>query len=53
MVKSKMAGKIFQKLNKKTGAYQKYKTMPNGRLQILNVKQINPKKPFSKCRIKK
>lgn len=45
--------KTYQTYNKKTKAYVKIKKMKNGKTKIVNVKQKNPKKPFSGVPVKK
>lgn len=41
-----MPCKKFQKYNPKTKSWVKYKKMKNGKTEILNVKEKEPKKPF-------
>lgn len=38
--------KVFQVYNKRSDCWVKMKKLANGKTQILNVKQKNPKKPF-------
>lgn len=41
-----MKKKVFQSYNSRSESWVKFKTMPNGRTRILDVKESMPKKPF-------
>jgi hypothetical protein len=44
---------IFQKKNKRTGAYQKYKSVKGKGVIVTDVKQVQPGVPFKNVRIKR
>jgi len=46
------ATKIFQTFNKRNNAWVKMKKMPDGSVQVMNVKEKEPKKKFKGVPVK-
>lgn len=47
-----MRKRLFQSFNSKTKAYVKMKTLPSGKVKILDVKQHQDNKPFKGIKIR-